>query len=123
MNEVATYELVLSSTGSRIAVLKKADNWWSKGLGLMGTRSMAIGEGLWLPGISSIHTLFMHFPLDIVFLSKNMEVLKVQNWIKPGHFFVGCSRAAHTIELRAGTITSTTASIGEKCHIQLISPL
>lgn len=36
----------------------------------MGRPALADGEGLWLPGVNSIHMLFMRFPIDAVFLGR-----------------------------------------------------
>ena len=57
-------------TGAPLALhVRTASSLWARFRGLMGRRSLAPGEGLWFPGDSSIHMLFMRFPIDAVFLA------------------------------------------------------
>ncbi len=46
-----------------------ASSVWVRFRGLMGRASLSDGEGLWFPGDTSIHMLFMRFPIDAVFLA------------------------------------------------------
>lgn len=50
--------------------IKTADNPWRQIKGLIGTKSLSVGEGLWFPGTNSIHMMFMSIPIDVLFLSK-----------------------------------------------------
>src|SRR5688572_23021926 len=54
---------------SRLVV---ADSLWAKFRGLMGRSraSFPAGSGLWFAGTSSIHMMFMRFPIDVVFLGR-----------------------------------------------------
>ena len=45
--------------------------------GLLGRRELPAGEGLLLRPTPSIHTWFMRFPIDAVFLTKELEVVAV----------------------------------------------
>ena len=57
-------------TGSLLASdVRTARSIWARFRGLMGRRSLAPGEGLWLPTDASIHMLFMRFAIDAVFLA------------------------------------------------------
>ncbi len=49
--------------------VRTASSLWARFLGLMGRAALAPGEGLWFPGDTSIHMLFMRFPIDAVFLA------------------------------------------------------
>jgi uncharacterized protein len=51
--------------------------------GLLGRRGLESGEGLLLRPAASIHTFFMRFPIDVVFLSRDGEVLKVAERVPP----------------------------------------
>jgi len=51
--------------------------------GLLGRRSLARGEGLLLRPAGSVHTAFMRFPIDVVFLDKDMTVLHVAPAVRP----------------------------------------
>jgi uncharacterized membrane protein (UPF0127 family) len=106
-----------NSQGTKLALLKKASNWWSKGIGLLGQRTLEPGHGIWLPGISSVHTVFMMFPIDIIFLGQDFKVLKIAKSVAPGALSVHCSGAANIIELRGGTLADHSLAIGDTCKI------
>ena len=117
---MATHNLSLTrcSTGAHIARLKRASNWWSKGIGLLGQRALPAGEGLWLPGVASVHTLCMKFAIDLVFLDKNFGVMLIKRSVAPGMLHVGCLGAHHTLELGSGTLTENMLVVGDKCAIR-----
>src|ERR671936_275622 len=56
-----------------------ADRPLSRLMGLMGRRRLPRGHGLLLRPSPSIHTCFMRFPIDAVFLSADLEVLAVRH--------------------------------------------
>ena len=69
--------------------------------GLLGRRGLESGEGLLLRPASSVHTFFMRFPIDVVFLGRDGEVLKVARRVPPWRT-VGCRGAKTVVELPAG---------------------
>jgi uncharacterized membrane protein (UPF0127 family) len=69
--------------------------------GLLGRRGLESGEGLLLRPAPSIHTLFMRFPIDVVFLGREGDVLKVVHHLKPWR--TAAARGAKAVlELGAG---------------------
>jgi uncharacterized protein len=69
--------------------------------GLLGRRGLESGEGLLLRPAPSIHTLFMRFPIDAVFLGREGEVLKVVHGLRPWR--TAAARGARAVlELAAG---------------------
>ena len=52
-------------------------------LGLMGRRSLARGRGLLLPRTGAVHTAFVRFPLDLVFLDREQRVVRVSPSVNP----------------------------------------
>ena len=53
-------------------------------VGLLGTRSLAPGEGLWIERSPSIHMFFMRFAIDAVFIAKDGRVTKIVRTSSPG---------------------------------------
>ncbi len=100
MNEFA---LVHGPTGRRVATVRRADGWWAKGWGVIGWPSLPPGEGLWLPGVSAVHTVFVRFPLDLLFLDDGLRTVRVAPDVRPGCPLVRAAGAAHTVEVGAGT--------------------
>jgi uncharacterized membrane protein (UPF0127 family) len=69
--------------------------------GLLGRRSLPSGEGLILRPAGSIHTAFMRFPIDVVFLDRELRVLGVKPALRPWRA-AGRRRARAVVELAAG---------------------
>ncbi|MCY0880327.1 MAG: DUF192 domain-containing protein [Firmicutes bacterium] len=55
---------------------------WHRFWGLMGTRRLPAGQGLLLERTNAVHGFFMRYPLHLVFLSRQHQVLKIA-WLKP----------------------------------------
>lgn len=63
-----------------------ADTFMTRLLGLMGKASFAKEKAMLFKGHPSVHTCFMRFPIDIVFLDKDMRVTEVTENLKPWRF-------------------------------------
>lgn len=84
--------------------LKVANTMSSRMLGLMFIKEMKGMDGLLLQGANSIHNCFVRFPIDVVFLNKDMKVVKVIHSFKPWRFTRIYFTARHVLELPAGTL-------------------
>jgi uncharacterized membrane protein (UPF0127 family) len=69
--------------------------------GLLGRSSLSSGEGLLLRPAGSIHTAFMRFAIDAVFLDGTDRVVKVASALRPWRA-AGCRGARSVLELPAG---------------------
>lgn len=98
------YRLVHLPTGRTAAIVSRADHWLAKGWGVLGWSSLPVGEGLWLPGVASVHTVGVRFALDLLFLDAQMRTLKKVPNVLAGRWLVQAPGAAHTLELGAGTL-------------------
>jgi uncharacterized protein len=78
-----------------------ADRMLPRMKGLLGRRELPTGEGMLIKPAPSIHTFFMRFPIDAVFLARDGEVLKVSANVKPWRAR-SCRRAHSVLELAAG---------------------
>jgi len=81
--------------------LHVADSHFSRMRGLLGRGELPPDEGLLLTPCASIHTWFMRFPIDVVFLQADLTVLKVKEHVRPWRL-VGSSGARSVLELPAG---------------------
>ncbi|MBI2914860.1 MAG: DUF192 domain-containing protein [Firmicutes bacterium] len=71
-----------------------------RALGLLGRRSMTPGEALVLVPCNSVHTWFMMFPIDVVFLDRAGRILKLYDEIRPFRFALSLAAFA-AVELPA----------------------
>ena len=69
--------------------------------GLLGRKRLEHDEGILLRPASSIHTAFMRFPIDALFLDDEGRVLRVASDLKPWRA-AGCRGARAVLELSAG---------------------
>ena len=78
-----------------------ADSPGSRLRGLLGRSELRPGEGLLLRPASAIHTCFMRFPIDAVFLDDGLRVLEISDELRPWR--AAARRGAHAVlELPAG---------------------
>lgn len=82
----------------------QAKNMISRMIGLMFAEAMPDCDGFLISPGKSIHTFFMRFPLDIVFLDKNFKVVKIIHNMKPWRMTGVYFRAHHALEMKAGTL-------------------
>jgi uncharacterized protein len=89
---------------ARVAALaiERANTWWSRFVGLMGRRGLPEATGLLIEPCSSVHTSFMRFPIDVVYLDHERRVVKVVDRLKPWRVSMGGRRARYTLELTGG---------------------
>ena len=81
--------------------LSVADSPPARLRGLLGRDVLPSGEGLLLRPAGSIHTAFMRFPIDVVFLDRDMRVLRVVARLPPWRAKAR-RRARAVLELPAG---------------------
>ncbi len=82
-----------------------ANTFFSRFLGLMFKVNLPQGEGLLLFPGAMIHTCFMRFSIDIVFISKDMEVVSVYTDLKPWRFSSWQKNAYYVLETSSGSIS------------------
>jgi uncharacterized membrane protein (UPF0127 family) len=97
--------------------IERADNPIRRMVGLLGRRSLAPGEGLWFEPASSIHTFFMRFPIDVLFLDRENVVLRCMHSMPA--FRVAAQRGARSlVELPPGTLEQTGVSAGDRLALE-----
>lgn len=94
-----------------------ARSFLARGRGLMGRNSLADGAGMLIEPCSSVHTFFMRFPIDVVFLDRKRVVVGLQPAMPPNRPYAGAWRAHATLELPAGVIAATGTQVGDQLHI------
>jgi uncharacterized membrane protein (UPF0127 family) len=96
-------KLIVSLTSGNVVCehVELADRPLSRMRGLLGREVLPPGEGMLLRPAPSIHTAFMRFAIDAVFIDHDMVVLRVVSRIKPWR--IATARTAWgLVELAAG---------------------
>ena len=93
--------------------LKIADNFFKRLIGLLGRKALDKGEGLHIIPCNSIHSFFMKFNFDAIFLNKNNEVVYLIEEMPAWHVSKICFSAYSVVELQSGVIKETETSISD----------
>ncbi len=86
--------------------------------GLLGREGLAQGEGLYISPCTSIHSFFMRFVFDAVFVDRELKVLHVIERMRPWRLSRWVRRAAGVIELPAGRLADTGTQKGDRLFIE-----
>jgi len=108
-----------SEAGDKLLLenLEVASSFWSRSKGLLGRKSLPPTQGLWILRCNSIHTFFMNFAIDLVFLDKKMVVRKTLKGVRPNRLVLPVWRASSVIELSDGFLEKSPIRVGEKLHV------
>ncbi len=102
------------SRGHRLAAAARhADTAWARAVGLLG--SADAGGGLVIEPCSSVHTCFMRYPIDVVFLDPDDRVLAVYAPLVPWRFTRWVRGARRVVELEAGGAGGT--AVGDRLEL------
>ena len=94
-----------------------ASSMWSRFWGLMVRRSLPSHEGLLIDPCNSVHTFFMRFPIDVLFLDEDNRVLKIATELRPFRVAVGRG-ARRVLEIAAGRAASVGVRAGDKVTLR-----
>jgi uncharacterized membrane protein (UPF0127 family) len=95
-----------------------ADTFCRRLVGLLNRNSLEKGEALILKPCSSIHTFFMRFSIDVLFLDKNSKVIGLFSVLRPFRITPVYFGAYLAIELAAGTLQLTQTKLGDSVKIE-----
>ena len=90
-----------------------ADTSAKRRIGLLKHERLDPGEGLWITPCESVHTFFMKFPIDLVYLDRHLKVRKVRSRVRPWRLS-SCLLAHSVLELPAGTVKQSGTQAGDE---------
>jgi len=85
--------------------------------GLLKHDRLDPGQGLWIVPCESVHSFFMKFAIDLVYLDRNKKVKKVRHRMVPWRMSA-CLTAHSILELPAGILKSTGTQRGDQLEIE-----
>lgn len=91
-----------------------ADTLLKRMKGLMARKNFAPGEALIITPCNSIHTFFMRFPIDVLFVDRDNKIVAQGIEIKPWQVSPIYWRAKFVVELPCGTISSSGTREGDE---------
>ncbi len=98
-----------------VPIVWHAANPWTRLRGLLGRKPLApaAAEGLLIEPCSSVHTFWMNYPLDLVFLDRDNRVLDIFEHVAPWSIRIARG-SSKTLELMAGSASLLQVRIGEE---------
>lgn len=91
---------------------------WERMRGLLGRTAITPDNGLWLVPCNSVHTAFMRFPIDVVFLDRSLVVLHIVPALAAWRS-ARQPRARSTLELAAGATAACELTVGQRLRWQV----
>jgi uncharacterized membrane protein (UPF0127 family) len=88
--------------------------------GLLGHTGLAPEEGLWIIPCESVHTFFMKFPIDLIYVDRNLKVKKVRSNV-PAWRLSACLTAHSILELSPGAILRSQTQPGDLLEVFAVS--
>jgi uncharacterized membrane protein (UPF0127 family) len=92
--------------------MEVADTAARRNKGLLGRERLLPGEGLWIVPCESVHTFWMQFSIDLVYLDSKKAIRKLVSEVRPWRLS-GCLWAHSVLELPSGTIRETRTQMGD----------
>jgi hypothetical protein len=100
--------------------LEVADTGATRRKGLLGRNALSPGEGLWIIPCESVHTFFMGFAIDLVYLDRQYRIKKLRSEVVPWRLSA-CLSAHSVLELPPGTIRTSQTEREDTLEFTLLS--
>ncbi|WP_409252346.1 DUF192 domain-containing protein [Bacillus sp. SCS-153A] len=92
--------------------LMEAHNFFKRLRGLMFTARLDSGKGLHIKPCRSIHTFFMNYPIDVLYVNDHNIIVAIEESVAPGKVGKLYADASSVVELPAGTVKETGTEVG-----------
>lgn len=123
MSPPVNYRCINTTQRTVVATqIEKADTCWKRLLGLMFRKGLPVGGGLWLVPCRDIHSIWMRFQFDAVFLDKDGKVLHLIESMKPCRVSPIIKGGHSVLELEAGAIHLSQTQVGDILSLESIVP-
>ena len=114
----ALCRVTVLDTGTLLADrVRSAHTHWSRIRGLLGTRALEPGAGLWLVPCSQVHMIGMQYPIDVAFLDDDLRVVRTVAALRPGRISPKVGNATSALELPAGRLAALGVADGARLAI------
>lgn len=107
----------LSQNNLEISNVVEAKTFWQRSRGLMFRHHWEKNTALWIHRCNSIHTAFMHFPIDAVFVDKNLVVQKIFRELKSWRLVLPIWSARSVFEFCSEADITKNLQPGDQLHV------
>ena len=100
-----------------VEAVEDAKSLWSRMRGLLGRESLPAEQALWIRPCDSVHTFFMKFTIDVVFVDDRLVVRKVVRHVRPWRLILPVWKAHSVFELAEGRASQDRVTEGDQLHV------
>ena len=97
-----------------VDTVERAADPLARMIGLLGRSHLASGLGLHISPCGSIHTMFMRFTLDVIFLDRDLSVVRIARNVRPWRMVLGGWRARSAVEMESGWFDFGKLGVGDR---------
>jgi uncharacterized membrane protein (UPF0127 family) len=109
--------LINERTGKPVAtVVEVADTRAARNQGLLGREGLDASHAFVLSPCFAIHTAFMRFPIDVLFVDRDGCAVKIVPSLAPWRLAMAI-RARHVVELAAGELRGSDVRVGDRLYL------
>ena len=110
---------VHASTGSLIAAdVRLANTFATRLRGLMFRRGLWPGEGLWIRPCQGVHSFWMLFAIDVIFLDRELRIVRLVANLRPFRLTKPQLAASSVLEVASGTIARCGLKAGDQLVVE-----
>jgi uncharacterized membrane protein (UPF0127 family) len=111
--------LILKNTQGQVLLprLHVASRFKDRAIGLLGQQVLDSNSGLWIHSCNSIHTFFMKFSIDCIFVDRSMKIQKIACNVKPWRLLLPVWKSQTVIEVAAGTALQLKLKEGDTLNV------
>ncbi len=97
--------------------LEIIDSFFGRAKGLLGRQNLPMDQALWFRPGNNIHTFFMKFAIDCIFVNKSLKVEKVFSKVGPFRLIGPVWKASSFIECSEGFIEKWDIKPGDQLYV------
>jgi hypothetical protein len=116
------YGRLLKGEETVVSNLEIATGSLERAAGLLGRGALPAGSGLYLDPAAVIHTFFMRFELDLIFLERGGVVTDIRRWVGPFRVIRGQGDSTAVVEVASGWLQEQRLDVGDRLNISLCLP-
>lgn len=114
MHKPKTTRILQAGTGHVLTpAAEVANSFFTRLVGLLGRKRLLPTEALWIVPTSGVHTIGMRFPIDVVLLDRNYQIVHLRSDMHGLQFAGMCGKVHSALELPAGRIADFGLQVGE----------
>ncbi|MDI3536363.1 MAG: uncharacterized protein PWP16_1014 [Eubacteriaceae bacterium] len=99
--------------------IKVADSFMKRLLGLLGSKYLNDNQGLILENCKQVHMFGMKYPIDVIFLSSDGQVLSYEECLQPGKVSAYVKEAKWVLEVQAGSFKKFQKNQSQKLKLKV----